>query len=106
MSQGMWRNSKYTHDAGEEEKCYAEENRARSVLLRNNTFWPHSPDLVMKTSEEESFCFALTGAQGLKECSSVPLSVQFEHIHVCRISTSSFLTYIFELPSQHSIGFL
>lgn len=71
----MWRNSKYTHDAGEEEKCYAEERRARSVLLRNNTFWPHLPDMVMKTSEEGSFFFALTGAHGMPitVCSSIYL---------------------------------
>ena len=44
------------------------QRRARSVLLRNNTFWPHLPDLVMKTSEEGSFFFALTGAQGMLIC--------------------------------------
>ena len=66
-----------THTMQESRKSVMQRNRrARSVLLRNNTFWPHSPpDLVMKTSEEGSFFFALTGAHGMTitVCSSIYL---------------------------------
>ena len=95
-----------THTMQESRKSVMQRNRrARSVLLRNNTFWPHSPDLLMRTSEEGIFFCSNRSPRNGNFCLFFcfvghPIPTYLE------LSTSIFLAQIFKLGSESPSGSL